>query len=158
VGLLTDFGEFAVYDGRRQTDLEDAATVGLIEYFTSTDYEAKWDWLTDHLAPKAVEDGALWRLVEEEKRGRRLRPVDAAFLAEIESWRRELASCLLTNHPELAGDELNFAVQTTIDRVVFLRIAEARGLEEQNALEAIASAPSKLYDRLLELFERADTR
>ncbi len=53
--------------------------------------------------------------------------------------------------------ELNFAVQMTIDRIIFLRICEARGIEEDKQLQALTQG-SEVYPRLCQLFARADGR
>jgi len=60
----------------------------------------------------------------------------------MEGWRLALAGNIALRNKGLSLDELNAAVQLTIDRVVFLRMAEDRGLEP--------------YEQLLKLCERAD--
>jgi hypothetical protein len=55
--------------------------------------------------------------------------VDAEFLKEIESWREALAKDIAIKNPKLSIQELNFAVQLTIDRIIFLRMCEDRGIE-----------------------------
>ena len=55
--------------------------------------------------------------------------MDDAFLAEIERWRDLLARNIALRNPQLNQRELNYAVQMTIDRIIFLRIAEDRGIE-----------------------------
>ena len=64
------------------------------------------------------------------------------FLKEIEGWRDALARNIALRNKGLSSDDLNAAVQTTIDRVVFLRMAEDRGLEP--------------YEQLLKLSEQGD--
>ncbi|MBU1983208.1 N-6 DNA methylase, partial [bacterium] len=76
------------------------------------------------------------------KRKRGTSEVDAEFLKEIEGWRDVLARNIALRNQDLTSDDLNAAVQSTIDRVVFLRMAEDRRLE-----------PS---DQLLKLCERND--
>ena len=52
--------------------------------------------------------------------------------------------------------DLNFAVQKTIDRLVFLRICEDRGTKEDyGRLRAVANG-GQCYPRLLEVFQKAD--
>jgi hypothetical protein len=158
VGILTNFGELAIYDCRRQPDETDSTSVARIAYFTCGDYEDAWQWLIEHFAPAQVAAGSLIRLISDQSPKRRLRTPDSLFLSEIEVWREQLAKSVVRNNDRLSNSDLNRAVQATIDRIVFLRIAEARGLEEQNAIERIASMESGLYERLVEIFERADTR
>jgi hypothetical protein len=85
--------------------------------------------------------------------------VDDAFLAEIEGWREALAKNLaLRNKPRVENErDLNFAVQMTIDRIVFLRICEDRGFESENQLQDLLKREN-IYHELVKLFERADRR
>jgi len=53
--------------------------------------------------------------------------------------------------------ELNFAVQRTIDRIIFLRICEDRGIEDYGTLQTLENGRN-IYARLFEVFERADAR
>jgi hypothetical protein len=65
--------------------------------------------------------------------------VDDAFLAEIERWRDLLARNIANRNKDkaLTESQLNYAVQMTIDRIVFLRIAEERGMEEYGRLKPV---------------------
>lgn len=53
--------------------------------------------------------------------------------------------------------QLNYAVQTTIDRILFLRICEDRGIEPPDQLRQIAEG-SEVYLQLLQLFKKADLK
>jgi hypothetical protein len=83
--------------------------------------------------------------------------VSPAFLKEIENWRDALARNLALRNPDLTQPELNFAVQRTIDRIIFLRICEDRGIETYGALMALLNG-ERAYKRLCEIFHRADER
>jgi hypothetical protein len=85
--------------------------------------------------------------------------VDAAFLDEIEGWRETLAkNVALRNRPRVQSEaDLNYAVQMTIDRIVFLRICEERGYESEYQLQELAKREN-VYGELKKLFERADRR
>lgn len=83
--------------------------------------------------------------------------VDDAFLAEIERWRELLARNIALRNPQLTVRELNYSVQMTIDRIVFLRICEDRGIERDEQLKEISHGRD-IYQNLCQLFQRADTR
>ena len=53
--------------------------------------------------------------------------------------------------------ELNFAVQQTIDRIIFLRICEDRGIEPYGTLLGLVNG-GEVYQRLLLRFRHADAR
>ncbi len=54
--------------------------------------------------------------------------------------------------------ELNFAVQMTIDRIIFLRICEDRGIEEYERLKASVKRPKMSMNAFCTLFQEADDR
>ncbi|MCX5634555.1 MAG: N-6 DNA methylase, partial [Planctomycetota bacterium] len=83
--------------------------------------------------------------------------VDKEFLAEIEGWRDELAKNIAIRNGKLSVYDLNFAVQKTIDRILFLRICEDRGIERSEQLLGLING-SRIYPRLFELFEKSDER
>ncbi|HQU47018.1 MAG TPA: hypothetical protein PK867_29705, partial [Pirellulales bacterium] len=58
----------------------------------------------------------------------------------------------------LSSEDLNAAVQLTIDRVVFLRMAEDRGLEPEQQLLSLCERPD-IYRRFMrEICRRADEK
>ena len=101
--------------------------------------------------------GAFDRFAESSKSKRGTAEFDADFLATIEGWRLDLARNLALRNPKLTQRELNFAVQRIIDRIIFLRICEARGIEDHGRLQALVNG-DRIYPRLAELFQAADAR
>ena len=83
--------------------------------------------------------------------------VDVKFLEQISGWRQKLAINIVQNNPNIQSSELNFAVQMIIDRIVFLRICEDRGIEIEYRLEPLQNG-ARNYPRLLEIFQHADDR
>ena len=108
-------------------------------------------------SPEAIRRGSLEKFVASKKVKKGTAEVDAAFLGEIESWRDVLARNWPCGIRASRSADLNFAVQRTIDRIVFLRICEDRGIEPYGRLQALPTAPN-IYRRLGELFQRADER
>ena len=157
LSILSDFEEFAVYDGRVKPGKDDSASTARIFYCTFRDYAEKWDWIYERFSRDAVLKGAFDKFAETTKAKRGTTEVDAAFLAEIEGWRSELAKNLALRNPKLSQRELNFAVQRIIDRIIFLRICEDRGIEDYGRLRALVNG-DRIYPRLTKLFEQADDR
>jgi len=100
---------------------------------------------------------APWWTPGSSKKKRGTEEVDDAFLKEIEKWRDLLARNIALRNPKLSQHELNFAVQRTIDRIIFLRICEDRSIEDYNHLMGICNG-ANIYKRLCEYFYRADER
>ena len=157
LSILSDFEEFAVFDCRVKPEKGDRSSTARVHYYTFRDYLDAWDEIAGTFSKDAVLKGSFDRYAESAKLKRGTAEVDDAFLAEIERWREVLAKNLALRNGDLSQRDLNFAVQQTIDRIVFLRIAEDRGIEPYGELrEAVSS--KNAYTRLLDLFRRADDR
>ncbi|MFA5867560.1 MAG: TaqI-like C-terminal specificity domain-containing protein [Actinomycetota bacterium] len=156
LGIITDFEEFAVYDCRTKPNVTDKAGVGRLNYYTYKDYADKWDEIAGIFSQDAILKGAFDKYaISDKKRG--TQTVDEAFLKEIESWREELAKNIAIRNKHLTVEQLNYSVQQTIDRIIFLRICEDRGVESYGDLQKIASG-KEVYKALLKHFLYADER
>ena len=156
VSLLTDFEELAVYDCRIRPKQLEKASVARREYIAYKQYEDKWDFLEGTFSREAVLRGDFDRYCGA-TRGRGAQEFDEAFLEEIEEWRKSLARNLASRNAALDERQVNFAVQRIIDRIIFLRICEDRGIEHVGQLRALINSDS-IYPRLFKLFRDADTR
>ena len=157
LGILTNFKEFAVYDCRIDPVKDDKASTARISYFIYKDYPQQWDYLASVFSKESVFKGSFDKYAESSKLKRGTATVDEKFLKEIESWRSELAHKIAIRNTKLTTRELNFAVQRTIDRIIFLRICEDRGMEQYGKLQSMMNGVN-VYKRLFELFQRADQR
>ena len=157
VSILTDFEELGVYDCALRPRPSDKASHARILYFRFDEYAGRWRELWDVFSREAVWSGAFDQYAAS-KRKRGTSEVDVEFLKEIEGWRDELARDIALRNSRLAGDELNRAVQLTIDRVIFLRMAEDRGLEPNEQLLSLCERGS-IYERFIrELCRKADDK
>ena len=156
LSIVTDFDEFAVYDCRIKPDQTDKSDKARIKYYTCGQYAEKWDEIASVFSKDAILKGSFDKYAESNKGKRGTAEVDSAFLAEIENWREMLARNIALRN-SLSVRELNDSVQRIIDRIIFLRIAEDRGIEDYGALRGICNG-SNTYVRLQELFEKADDR
>ncbi len=157
LSILTDFEEFAVYDCRIRPAPTDKATTARVFYCTCDEYADKWDWIAGLFTKDAVLKGAFDKYAESSKRKKGTAEVDAEFLRQIEAWRETLAQNFALRNARLSVRNLNSAVQRTIDRLVFLRMCEDRGVETYGQLQALVNGQA-MYARLGELFQRADER
>jgi hypothetical protein len=156
LSILTDFEELAVYDCRIKPAPTDKPSTARILYLKYTELLDRWQELADIFSKEAVLRGSFDKFAESTRLKRGTAEVDAAFLQEIESWRESLARNFALRN-DLSQRELNFAVQRTIDRIIFLRMCEDRGIEPYNQLATFANGTA-CYKRLCELFYRADDR
>ena len=157
LSILTDFEEFAVYDCTKKPMPGDNAATARIAYFTFKEYPEKWSWIESIFSQKSILRGSFDKFAEGTKGKKGTATVDEAILAEIEEWRDVLAKNIAIRNTALSVDELNVSVQRTIDRILFLRICEDRGIEEYGCLQKLLEGQD-IYQRLLAMFHRADTR
>ncbi len=157
LSILTDFEEFTVYDCRLKPTLSDKPSTGRIQLLTYRDYPTHWDEIDSIFSRQAVLKGSFDQYAESVTGKHGTTEVDHAFLAEIERWRDLLAHNIALRNPSLSQRDLNYAVQMTIDRLIFLRICEDRGIEFYGQLQALLNG-GDVYPRLCQLFRNADDR
>ncbi len=156
ISILTDFEEFAVYDCRKLPKPNDKASTGRILYTTYDKFLEQWDEIAGIFSREAILKGAFDKYADS-KKTRGTAEVDDEFLKEMEAWRESLAKNIAFKNSGLSIRELNHAVQLTIDRIVFLRICEDRGIEPYGKLQALLNGKN-VYERLTQLFMQADDK
>jgi hypothetical protein len=168
LSILTDFDELAVYDCRARPSDADKASVGRINLYTCASYPDRFREIWDVFSRPAVRSGSFDQFASSERGKRGTSLIDVEFLKEIEGWRDGLARNMALRNAWLAPDELNDAVQRTIDRIIFLRMAEDRGIEEYGRLRRLAGSPTpgpspvkgmgegSIYADLIDLCRKAD--
>jgi len=157
LSILTNFEWFQVYDCRFKPTKTDKATHSCIISVHYADYPRRWEELADIFFRQAILKGSFDKYVEAKRVKKGTAEVDTAFLEEIERWREVLARNMALRNPGLSQRELNYAVQVTIDRIIFLRICEDRGIEPYARLMALQNG-QQIYQRLFNLFYQADEK
>jgi predicted type IV restriction endonuclease len=135
LSILTNFEGMAVYDCRLRPKANDKPSVGRIRFFTYAQYLDSFEEISNIFSKESVLKGSFDRFAESEKLKRGTAEVDAEFLREIESWREALAKDIALKNQKLSIRDLNYAVQITIDRIIFLRMCEDRGIEKYGQIQ-----------------------
>ncbi len=156
ISIVTDFEEFAVYDCTKKPNQTDKASVARIKYLTFRDYIKEFDFLWDAFSKEQVLKGSFDKYIKSDnKKG--TTTVDKEFLISLDTWRTLFAENLVKMNRTLDEDEINFVVQQTIDRIVFLRIAEDRSIESYGNLKK-AISKGHYFENLFEIFREADLK
>ena len=156
--ILTDFEEFAVYDCRSTPARHESAQTARIFYCRYPEYDAQWEKITGWFGREAVHGGSLeTQAAQTAKKG--AVAFDAHFLKHIEGWRQNLADNIALRNDvlRLTHSDLNYAVQMTIDRILFLRMCEDRDLEPFEQLNKLREVKN-IYGELRDIFHLADNR
>jgi len=157
ISIITDFEEFSVYDCTKKPKPTDKSAVARIKFLTFRDYVQEFDFLWDTFSKEQVLKGSFDKFLQSNTQKRGTATVDKDFLESLDRWRTYLAVNISWNNKSLDEDEINFIVQQTIDRIIFLRIAEDRGVEPYGTLKH-SIRQGTLYQNLFELFRKADEK
>ena len=163
VSILTNFEEFAIYDCAKKPSPNDKASMSRIEYINYKDYLNRFDFLYDTFAKENVLKGSLEKYNAETKNKKGTESVDIDFLNSLDNLRTKLASNI-SKLNSLSERDLNFAVQHIIDRIIFLRVAEDRGVENYGDLRDACDnnkglkpiVDNSYYKNIVEIFKKAD--
>lgn len=163
LGVLTNFGRFKLYDTGLEPDYDNPAR-GLIKKYdlTYTDYLEKWDLIYEMFSMSAVEGGSLVELIPKSRRIRNKEALDIKFFESLTEWRVEFARIIALRNPHLNDEYLiNEAVQRILDRMVFIRVIEDRGIESvqllRDALNRWSDEKEKpLYQYMVDKFRYLD--
>lgn len=144
--VLSDFEDMRFYVVGARPHRSESVTVGQWKHLHFSQYADSAAELWDLLAYENVAAGSIDRLIDAlPKRATRLkarqgylikpdrtRSLDAEFLNFLDDARQKLGSDLLKHNDReelLSGNHLNEAAQRILDRLVFLRICEDRGID-----------------------------
>lgn len=156
ISIVTDFEEFAIYDCTNKPNINEKASVSRIKYINYKDYLTDFDFIWNTFSKEKVLKGSFDLFIKNDKFKKGTSTVDKEFLESLDNWRKILATNIALKN-KLTEDELNYVVQNTIDRLIFLRIAEDRGIELYGTLQE-AIKTGDYYANLIKLFHLADQK
>lgn len=157
VSILTNFEDFIIYDCSKVPNLNDAATVARLKHIHFEDYVKEFDFIYDIFSHEAVTKGRFDKFIQASATKKGTDTLDKRFVQSLDQWRKYLATSFAVNNKKINDEELNFAVQLTIDRLIFLRFCEDRSVEPYGQLQKAASK-GDAYKNLLDLFQQADDK
>lgn len=157
ISIITDFEEFAIYDCTKKPNPTDKASTARLKYISYANYLDEFDFIWNTFSKDRVLKGSFDKFVQSDTYKKGTTTVDNEFLQSLDRWRTYLATSISWNNKNLDEDEINFAVQQTIDRIIFLRIAEDRSIEPYGNLKDCLKKEN-LYQDLFQLFVRADAK
>lgn len=157
VSILTNFEEFIVYDCARVPNQDDSASVARIKHLTFEQYVDEFDFLYDTFSHEAVTRGRFDKFVQSDSVKKGKDTLDKRFVQSLDEWRLYLAKSIATSNKKIDDEQLNYAVQLIIDRLIFLRFCEDRSVEPYGQLKQ-EMIKGDLYKNLFTLFKKADAK
>ena len=139
--VLTDFQKFLVLDSRYKPDPDTALNRAVATYhYTEYTDRKKFALIYWLFSREAVAENSLEKRAAElpKPRGKAVqrglfpgayKPVDESFLEELDEFRSDLARAFKATDSDLDGETLTELTQRTLDRLVFLRFLEDKGIE-----------------------------
>lgn len=158
ISIISDFEEFAVYDCTKKPISTDKSGVARIKYINFKDYTKEFEYLWNTFSKEQVLRGSFDRYIKSDTVKKGTATVDKEFLNSLDTWRTYLATSISLKNRDLEEDEINYTVQQTIDRLIFLRIAEDRGVEQYGQLKLSANQKGEAYQNLFYIFKKADEK
>lgn len=157
ISVLTDFEELSIYDCTKEPNSKDTPAKARLHYTTYDKYEKEWDFLWSVLSKEAAQNGGFSDYLKKVPQKKGADTVDKKFLKSLDEWRTLLAETISKENTQLDEDELNFVVQQTLDRIIFLRICEDRSIEPYGTLKDCLNS-GDFYNNLLLEFKQADDK
>ena len=157
VSVLTDFEELSIYDCTKEPNHSDKPQKSRLNYFTFDQYIEEWDFIWSVLSKEAAKDGRFHKFLSKVPQKKGTDTVDKRFLKSLDEWRTLLAETISKENKQLDEDELNYFVQQTLDRIIFLRICEDRSIEPYGRLKECLNR-GDYYENLLLEFKQADDK
>ena len=155
--ILTNFAEFAVYDTRIKPSPSDKPDTARIFCRSYLEYHKYFDFIFNTFSKEAILKGSFDSYIQENKNKKGTSEVDKELLKLIEGWRTDIAKNIALRNPSLNIYHLNTAVQKIIDRIIFLRIAEDKEMEEYGLLQKITESGA-VYQKLQSIFDEANKK
>ncbi|MEO6404777.1 MAG: DNA methyltransferase, partial [Ferruginibacter sp.] len=156
ISIITNFEEFSIYDCTKKPLASDKATSARIKYLHYSNYLNEFDFIWETFSKEKVLAGSLDKFAKNEKQKKGKTTVEYEFLNSLDTWRLHLATNIALRN-NLNQGELNLVVQLIIDRIIFLRIAEDRGVEAHGNLKDTLKI-GDFYQNLLQQFHTANQK
>ncbi len=157
VSILTNFEEFSIYDCSKKPSSTESSTVARLKYFTYDQLLKEFDFFYDIFSREAVVKGRFDNYIKSDTAKKGTQTPDKEFVVSLDKWRKFIAIDIAKSNLKLNEDELNFAVQLIIDRLIFLRFCEDRGVETYGQLKTAVSK-GDAYKNLCGVFKDADNK
>ncbi|MDH2625833.1 Eco57I restriction-modification methylase domain-containing protein [Acinetobacter baumannii] len=152
--ILTNFYHIAIYDCQFKPDSEDHPHIARLYLIKYDEFEKYFDQLWLFLSRDSIYSGVFDKFTATSLPKKGSESFDNLFLNQVREWRKKLALDIYLNNNTLSSDELTYAVQLFLLRIIFLRICEDREIEKYQNLKNISGKSS--FNSFMNELRRAD--
>jgi type I restriction-modification system DNA methylase subunit len=142
--ILTNFRQLIIYN----SELEEGSQRFLL--FEFSEYVERLDELLK-LSKEGFASGELDNYAEKVGKGKKREPITKKLFSDLRQWRKELSSNIAghSRMNKLDSEQIEEGVQKLLNRFVFIRTCEDRGLENQKLREAVRICREENKKRLM---------
>jgi len=137
--FISNFEEFAIYDCTYTPEQGQDPRLGRL-YLTINDYVANFEVLETHLLKDNIYKGKLNEIysssLQDNRYIEKITP-ELKFAQQLSDFRLALATDILNKNSDYIGNNsanLSYIVQIIINRILFIRVCEARKIEDEGLL------------------------
>lgn len=133
--IVTNIEELVFYSCFKEPKQDDKPDLNRL-YYKIEDYLDKFDEIFTLLYRENIILGEQSKVVKESISNEKTEMIylDQSFAKLLSEFRVSLAENILKNNKALCGNRLNTIIQNIVNKILFIRICESRGLEEKNVL------------------------
>ena len=144
--FVSNFEQFVIYDTRFIPEPTQPANASTIQLCVD-DYIDQFETLYEHLWRENIcrnHLNELYATTATEGHNR----VDSQFMKTLSSFRKSLALNVYQNNSGLICSDitLNYYLQVILDRIVFIRVCESKGIEETEKLKSFTRSPEGFWE------------
>lgn len=144
--FVSNFEQFVIYDTRFVPSNTQPANYG-VKQFIVDEYLDNFDELYEHLNHDYICSNHLEELYETTAIEGNNR-LDDSFMEMLSSFRLSLAQNLFDNNQDVinTNERLNYYTQVILDRIVFIRVCESKGIEQQEKLRSFITSNTGFWN------------
>lgn len=152
--VLTNFRNISIYECTSLPSESDPPDVSLVFQCSYSEYILNIDTICRYLDKRSVNSDSWYEQFENYQLAAEF-PVSRTLFQRIAGWKLLIAEDVISNNPSISESLLDVISQKLINRLLFVRVCEDRGIEgEQYLAKAIQSPTFNAYT----LFNLLDTR
>jgi len=138
--FISNFEQFSIYETKNAPHSYDDAKKYALYQLGIDEYLDNFDILYEHLNHDLVCSNHLEKLYQNANE-QGSTPLDESFAFTLQSFRCSIAEDIFANNSNIisTNDALNYYTQVILDRIIFIRVCEAKGIEKADLLKSFCT-------------------